>query len=280
VDCEWTRSDAVTTRTLSEAIYRLGRISTVKSLTNVTLMRTLADLTGETLQADVVAVAVFDRGIEQAAASCCVRGPWSEDLRDRFLEQSTWTFDERATAQRLAGLRRGRLYHRPDLMAEPADARARGYSDPTRALPLGDQASGLYRRSDGLEFLLSIHKVGTQGGNAGPFTRAQLARAGALAPFVAQCWATSWRLEPAWMGTLKPQSRVILEQLLEGFDDDQIASRTGLSYHSVRAHLKRLFREAGVRSRLHLMQACRAASGGPELTVEIPPEEQVREAIG
>lgn len=83
------------------------------------------------------------------------------------------------------------------------------------------------------------------------------------------------------MRGLKPLSRGILEQLLEGLDDDQIADRMRLSYHSVRAHLKRLFRDAGVRSRLHLMQACRPTDGATaNLVVEIPSEDAARQATG
>ncbi len=272
-------SEPVTTRTLSEAIFRLGRISTSKSLTNTSLLRTLAELTAETLAADVVAVVVFDRGVDSDASHICVRGPWTESQRDRYLEQAQWTFDERAMAQRLAGLRRGRLYHRPDLIGE-GEPRTRGFVEATRPMTIGDHAAALYRRSDSVELLLSVHKIAAQNGASGPFTRAQLARAGALSPFVAQCWAVTWKQEPAWMAGLKPQTRSILEHLLDGYDDDQIAERTSLSYHSVRAHLKRLFREAGVRSRLHLMQTCKSLVGGQELTVEIPADDQLSQAIG
>lgn len=269
---------AMSVRSLNEAIFRLGRVSADRTLTNVTLLRHLADVTLETLGVDVVLVSVFERGIESAPGSTCVRGPWSDDERDRYLEQARWRLDERVMAQRLGALRRGRLYHRSDLIVAESESREGRLSvESSPAFGLGDHAAALYRRSDGVELMISIHRVE----NEGAFARTTLARAGAIAPFVAQCWATSWKHEPEWMRHLKPLGRSILEQLLEGYDDDQIADRTGLSYHSVRAHLKRLFRDAGVRSRLHLMQACRpienAATG---LVVEIPTDELSRQATG
>lgn len=64
---------------------------------------------------------------------------------------------------------------------------------------------------------------------------------------------------PAWAAHLRPPSRAVLSLVLNGLDDQQIAQHTGLTYHAVRGHIKRLFRAAGVRSRLHLMQAFRGA---------------------
>jgi DNA-binding CsgD family transcriptional regulator len=263
-------------RSLNEAIFRLGQVSADRSLTNATLLRQLADLAIDALDIGVVVLAVFERGVESGSTTCHVRGPWIEDQRDRFLEQTRWQFDERAMALRLSGLRRGRLYHRPDLIAERDPRDTKVFEELPQPQGMADQAVALYRRSDGVELLLAIHQVE----GAGAFQRTTLAKAGALTPFIAECWSGSWRQEPAWMHDLRPLSRGILEQLLEGYDDDQIADRTGLSYHSVRAHLKRLFRDAGVRSRLHLMQACRPAEPCQGLIVEIPSDETARLATG
>lgn len=249
-------------RSLSEAVFRLGQISRDASLTNEALLRLLADVTVETLGVDVAALGVYERGIENPSTACCVRGAMTESEQARLHEQSRWDIDDRVLAQRLAGLRRGRLYHRPDLIAEREFRATRLYKDIQRPMNTADQALALFRRSDGAELLLGINTLDGHG----RFPRSVLAKAGALAPYVAQCWAAAWRREPTWMAGLKPQARAILEQLLQGYDDDQIAERTGLSYHSVRAHLKRLFREAGVRSRLHLMQAARSPE--PQLDVE------------
>lgn len=265
-------------KSLNDAIFRLGQVSADRHMTNATLLRQIADIAVDTLGVDVVVLAVFERGVESASTACCVRGPWTENERDRFLEQTRWQFDECQMAQRLAGLRRGRLYHRPEIMTDRDSRDTRAFDELPQAIGMADQAVALYRRADGVELLLAIHRVE----GAGPLPRMILAKAGGLAPFIAKCWAASWHQEPAWMAGLKPLSRAILEQLLQGYDDDQIAERTSLSYHSVRAHLKRLFREAGVRSRLHLMQACRPVEGpGCEgLVVEIPTDEPSRQATG
>lgn len=264
-------------RSLNEAIFRLGQVSKDRTLTNASLLRMLADVVVDSVEVGVVVLAVFEQGVESASTACHVRGPWTEEQRDRFLEQTRWQFDERAMAMRLAGLRRGRLYHRPDLIAERDPRDTRVFEELPTPKGMADQAVALYRRSDGVELLVALHQVE----GAGVFQRTTLAKAGALAPFVAQCWAGSWRQEPVWMRGLKPLSRGILEQLLEGLDDDQIADRMRLSYHSVRAHLKRLFRDAGVRSRLHLMQACRPTDGATaNLVVEIPSEDAARQATG
>ena len=82
-----------------------------------------------------------------------------------------------------------------------------------------------------------------------------------LLPAFVDCIHHSWRSEPDWIRELKPAARRVLELVLQGFDDRQVAEQSGMTYHAVRAHLKRLFKVAGVRSRLHLMQVCREAEG-------------------
>jgi DNA-binding CsgD family transcriptional regulator len=267
----------MTVRSINEAIYRLGRVSADEALTNTALLRRLADIAVETLAVDIALLSVFESGPENPPVQTCIRGPWTKDERDSFLQQIGWRLDERALAQRLAALRPGRLCHRQEFMLADAEHRAAGRNGRPIPVPNADQAAALYRRADGATLLFSIHKIDA----AAPIQRITLARAGALAPFIARCWAGSWRCEPGWLASLKPQGRAILDHLLEGYDDDQIAQRTGLSYHSVRAHLKRLFREAGVRSRLHLMQACRCPrSDGADLTVEFPEEDLAQQATG
>ncbi|MDX2116218.1 MAG: helix-turn-helix transcriptional regulator [Planctomycetota bacterium] len=260
-------------RSLNDAIFRLGRISASGGLTNPTLLRQLTEVTAETLGSDIALLSVFECGVESPSTCSCVRGPWTDNDRDRFFEQSGLRIDDGALARRLAGMRRGRLYHRPELGIAERETRTSRLEGEFRRATQGDQALALFRRSDGVELLFGICAIDST------FQRAMLARAGALAPYVAHCWASGYRREPGWMASLKPQGRLILEQLLQGFDDDQIAERTGLSYHSVRAHLKRLFRDAGVRSRLHLMQACRQPVE-TQLVVEAVSEDSAQPAFG
>ncbi len=238
----------MSTSSISDAVFLLGRISHDPTHSNSSLLERLGDVMVEALGVDAVALTVFQSGVESGVSARCVRmAPVRAASREPGFE---WPGDE--TARRLARLKRGRLYHRPDLNgveghAEPALNGTRNGSH------TADHAVALYRRSDGAELLLGVFLLSEHE----PLSRTTLARAGALAPFVARCWAHGWTREAAWVGSLRPVTRQILEQVLGGFDDDQIARRTGLTYHSVRAHLKRLFRQAGVRSRLHLMQSCR-----------------------
>lgn len=251
-----------------EAVFELGRISTDRAMTNATLLRRLADLLAETLGVEIAGLAVFENGVSAGSTACYVRGPWKMDESARFSEESFWAVQDRNLAERLEGLRRGRVHHRPDLIGPPARGRVgngTARNSVATAAPLEDQALALFQRTDGSELLIGINSLD----GSGQLSHTVLARAGALVPFVARCWAACWRREPAWMRDLKPVGRRVLECLLEGMDDAQIAERTGLSYHSVRAHLKRLFRDASVRSRLHLMQHCRCRKAEGAL-VETP----------
>ncbi|MCA9312616.1 MAG: hypothetical protein KDA21_15485 [Phycisphaerales bacterium] len=241
------------TAVVREAIFRFGQISTTPMLRNQLVLRRLVETAAEILEAEVVGAAVYENGIEHAARAACVIGPWTRDESQRFLKQSQWSIEDRVLAVELAARPRGVMYRRSDLIEEEAFTRSRLYQDFQKPMGLGDQALGLFQRADGAELLVGVNAVGPQA-ELGEQT---VERCCAIAPFMAQAWAWAWIREPDWMQNLKPQARRVLDHVLEGFDDDQIAELTGLTYHSVRAHLKRLFREANVRSRLHLMQACR-----------------------
>lgn len=269
---------AMNSPSLREAIFRLGRISVDQAITNDTLLRRLAQVVAETLEVDVVALGVFESGVENPASACFVHSPWTLTDSRAFEDQAFWAVEDRDLALRLASLRRGRVYHRPELLAEREARPIASAPALSGRVGLDDQALALFRRRDGAELLIGINSPA----GAGQLSRSTLAKAGALAPYVAQCWASAWREEPAWIGGLKPQARDILERLLQGLDDDQIAESTTLSYHSVRAHLKRMFRAAGVRSRLHLMQSVRgcisAVSGSDDQELCTEPAMSARTA--
>jgi DNA-binding CsgD family transcriptional regulator len=72
----------------------------------------------------------------------------------------------------------------------------------------------------------------------------------ALAPWVGGPLARF--TEPSPLG-LAPRARQVLSALLEGDGDKQIASRLGLSPHTVNDHLKGIYRHFGVRGRAELM---------------------------
>lgn len=153
----------MTVRSLNEGIYRLGQFSADRAITNASLLRRLAEIITDTLGIDLVLLAVFERGIESPATAKCVRGPWSDQQRDHYLEQIGIDFDEQATAQRLSGLRRGRLYHRHDLVAEFDSRTTIHYGEFPRPNTLSDQASALYRRSDGIEMLVCLGRIDSAG---------------------------------------------------------------------------------------------------------------------
>lgn len=243
---------------LSEALYRLGQVARSEG-PGADSLRAIARIGADATRADILGVGVFEDGIGGRPLATCILGPWDEDLSARFHRQSEWSIEDRVLAQRLARFERDRLYRRAELIDEPEFCRSRLFNEFQRPLGMGDQALGVYRRPDGLELLISLSAASDRG----PIPDATLQAARALAPYMARAWAASWRREPAWIAELRPHTRGVLDHLLAGYDDAQIATMTGLTYHSVRAHLKRLFRRAGVRSRLHLMQVCRGERPAP-----------------
>lgn len=259
--------------TLAEAVFRLGQISREGCSCNDATLRRIAEIAADMIGMDVTGVAVYENGIRGSATACAVVGPWSDDESGKFLDQSRWELEDRILAMRLIDLEAERMHTREEMIGDAEFRASKLYNEFQRPLGLGDQALGLFRREDGAELLIGINALD----HRGPLPRQAVDRANQIAPFVARCWAATWRREPAWMGELKTQSRSVLEHVLEGYDDDQIAQLTGLTYHSVRAHLKRLFREAGVRSRLHLMQVCRR--GTSDITEQMTGEPEPAEII-
>jgi DNA-binding CsgD family transcriptional regulator len=180
-----------------------------------------------------------------------VVGPWAED--DEPASSSAGLVGgDRVLAMRLVNLEPNRVYTRSEALCDDDTRGADGLTEAERAT----EAVARFCRSDGAELVLGLRSVTP----LGALPETALARAREIGPYIAECWATGWKSEPEWVRTLKPSARRVLQLVLDGLDDDQIAEDTGLTYHSVRAHLKRLFKEAGVRSRLHLMQAYRSGA--------------------
>ena len=240
---------------LSEAVFRLGRASSDASLCNQSLLREVAEAAVGFIGCQTICVVVHEGGLTQPAAACYAHGPWGVGEMDRFIERFRWSARDRILARKLSDRAPNRMYRRAELVEDGEFRRSRVYTEFERPMSLGDAAVGVLEGTEGDVLVLSI---GTIEGH-GVLSEEQMRRAQALAPFIADCWAHGWKREPRWVTDLKSNSREVLQLVLEGLDDDQIADETGLTYHSVRAHLKRLFKEAGVRSRLHLMQAYRGA---------------------
>ncbi len=233
-----------------KASFDLGRLSSVAFAINSEVLRVMAESVAKVVPADIVGIAVYRNGIGDHATHCHVIGTHAAGNDcSNCIEDSSRSFDDRELARALNTRQRGRVFRRSDLLGdEPSLALST-----TRRSGMGDQALCLFTRSDGAELIIGVNNMES----TGAMSDASIAEFQKIAPFAAVAWAARWRNEPAWIGQLKPQGRRILELVLTGYDDEQIAQRTGLTYHSVRAHLKRLFREADVRSRLHLMQVCR-----------------------
>lgn len=253
---------------LSNAIYTMGRISANPPMCQSVVLKNVADTIVQGLGCDSVALIVFEKGIEHPASAAVVAGAWSSELAERLLHATRWDLRERVLGAALAQRERNQLFRRSDLVDDKAFVGTRLNTDVVEPLGVGDLVVGLYHRSDGAELMISIQNQADHGAVTGEMLKG----AEQLARFAAGCWASTWHSEPEWMKSLKSQSRRVLDDVLEGFDDDQIAIRTGLTYHSVRAHLKRLFRDANVRSRLHLMQLCRSERfAGHDIAEHLPP---------
>lgn len=244
---------------LYDAIFQLGSISGDPTLTNECLLRRMTQVLAKGSGVEAAAMAVFENGIEQAPALVRSIGHWPDAEADRAGDDHDPDAAERSIIGLVRQLTRDR-FTAGEFVGEGQRRCERIYSEFHRPMRLVDHALAIFRRDDGAECVIVIRSAP----NAEPLGRDTLAIGGVLTTASAQCWASAWHREPVWMATLSASSRRVLENLLEGCDDDQIAERTGLTYHSVRAHLKRIFRDAGVRSRLHLIQQCRCSRGGAE----------------
>jgi DNA-binding CsgD family transcriptional regulator len=241
--------------TLQDAIFRLGMLSADPRGTNHELLRLMAEISASTLGVEMVIVAVHENGVLEPATACWVHGPWSSEECDGLAEHARWSVDERPAASRLAESAPGRLCRRAELVTPEVFRVSRMSREVLDPCGIVDELLIKFRRDlDGAEVVIRF-------ASKSEIPAASMELAERLGPFLADCWARGWRHEPSWMTSLKPNSRRVLELVLEGLDDAQIADRTGLTYHSVRAHLKRLFKDAHVRSRLHLMQTCWSFNG-------------------
>lgn len=247
---------------LAQAVYQLGQVSANPPACNAALLQKLIDIAASALGVDFASIAVFEHGVERVACNVQVSGPWPVEACSRINDVTRWDIKDRPVAASLAGLDRNQMYRRTEIIDEKTFKSCRLYNEVLTPMRLtSDSVVGVFHRADGAELMLTFQAMDDKASVPEDLFR----RAQAVASFVAQCWASAWRAEPGWMKALKPQSRRVLDDVLEGYDDDQIAERTGLTYHSVRAHLKRLFRDADVRSRLHLMQTFRGERHGPAI---------------
>lgn len=221
---------------LQEVIFALGQLGTSKP-SNGAILEQVGLLLARSVGAEATSVSVHEQGFENPVSAWVVLGAWPRHDAIRLVEPPM---------SHLANVERGRL-HRLGAINDERHL----------ALNISDHGLVVVRRADATELLMTISALGGK-----RLSDEQLERFGQLALFAARAWSGVWRREPEWAVDLKTPCRNVLEMVVEGLDDDQIATKSGLSYHAVRAHLKRLFRAAGVRSRLHLMQAYREECAG------------------
>lgn len=243
---------------LRDGVFRLGQVAHHPGMTNKRLLRRVSRTIARYAQIEVVGVAVHERGMASEASMTHIVGPWSDEQSGAFGDWSRWLAEDASVAQGLMSAKRNRVHRLSDVLGEAAFKSSKLYSEFMEPLNVIDQAFGIYRRADGSELMLAAMALE----NTGALTNQKLRLFTALAPYAARAWASAWRYEPAWAMKLKPTSARVLECVMDGLDDDQIGDRLGITYHAVRAHMKRLFREAGVRSRLHLMQEYRKQRTG------------------
>jgi len=236
---------------MHQAFFELGRLSARPFVVNQDLLREITKLMAGVVRADIVGAAVWDNGHADRMTQCHLIGPGVEP--DTISEASNWDFGDETLIRHLAMQDRGVVCRRAALVSNDEFHGSPLYIEFQQPRGLGDQALCMFTRNDGADIVLSIHNLA----KSGQITESALRALAEIAPIIANTWAAKWRAEPAWLVNLNAHGRSVLELVLMGLDDDQISQRTGLTYHSVRAHLKRLFRDAGVRSRLHLMQSCR-----------------------
>ncbi len=238
-------------RLFNEGVFRLGQLAFHPGMTNQRLMRRMSRTLSRYCDIEVVGVAAHERSMENPATMTHIVGPWSDEQAQKFDDWSRLLVEDTNLLAGLRAVRRGRVHRLSELVEEEGFKDSRLYNEFLEPMNIVDQAFGIYRRADGCELLVAAMALE----NTGELQAESLDRFMRLSHFAAKAWAASWRYEPAWVMELKPVGHRVLEGVMEGLDDDQIADRLNITYHAVRAHMKRLFKVAGVRSRLHLMQA-------------------------
>jgi DNA-binding CsgD family transcriptional regulator len=253
---------------VADAHYDLGEIMNKTRYRSDELMRGMASVLRRATGVDAAGVMTFDGSLTKAASNVAIAGPWTEHEQEAFREQSQWSLDERVLIDRLRHSP-APIFRRTDEIMPIAEFHlSRLYNEFQRPRGLGDQATMLIEGPNGSHLVSAISRVDSDE----PLSDSSVNIAQRLAPYMLRCWAGVSLAGPDWVRRLSPRRRRVFELVAQGLDDHQISSEMGVRYHTVRAHLKDLFRVAGVRSRLHLIQA--AMSDGIETgSIECEPVE-------
>lgn len=237
----------------ADAIFRLGGLATRGGLRRSDFLGEMVEMLAEATGVEGVGASLHRADASRPAIAMGVYGPWTPSEHSAFLEQTRWAPRDRVIASRLSSKPGPRFYRTGELMPVERFRGSRLYNEFQRPRGIGDQATMCLSAPDGGHLLVAIARVGSDM----PISDFSMSIAQRLGPFIEQCWHAAHGQLPEWVRKLSPRRRRTLEYVLDGLDDHQIARLMEVRYHTVRAHLKDLFRVAGVRSRLHLIQAVR-----------------------
>ncbi len=252
---------------VAEAAYRLGALSVIGGVRRSRFFQGVADTLAFATGVEAAAVTAFPKTILAPASAIGISGPWSDHEQKNFLEQSKWAPDDRLIAKRLAAAPGPLFRTTSELIDEKEFACSRLYNEFQRPRGIGEQAQMCLEANDGAHLFVAIARVDSEH----PISERSIEIAQRMAVLIQRCWNTAHESMPAWVRELSPRRRRVLELVAEGLDDHQIAIELGVKYHTVRAHLKDLFREANVRSRLHLIQAIRRQEDVQHATLTAEP---------
>jgi len=259
---------------IDDAIFRLGRLTQHRRIENDGVLKCMAKTVFDYIGIDMLYLSVHNGRLAENASNCAVLGPWDTDQSNLFLNQSRWSTEDRVLALRLETSLEGELHRRRDLMDEDLFRNSRLFKEFHRPLNLGDHAIAYHRSPQGPAVILVLNTVPADSLIADELCE----RATRILPALFCAFDHAWKPAPTWTSKLKPQAKRILQHVVNGYDDEQIAAFTGLTYHSVRAHLKRLFKAAEVRSRLHLTQAYFTGQTSESLDRQVEQTKQERES--
>jgi len=234
-----------------DIIFHLGKLTQHRRVLNEGVLRDLAGAIHSYIGADMTYIAAHEGPITEGATDCAVIGPWETDQSERFLDLSRWAAEDRVVALQLDDHAPDTFHKRSDLIDEELFRDSALFKEFHAPMSLGDASMAYHESPEGTKMVVAIGAVSTRE----PLDPEAVERAEAVFPYLTRAFDEAWKPVPGWAHELRPQARRILQHIIDGLDDEHIAAHTGLTYHSVRAHLKRLFRVAQVRSRLHLMQA-------------------------
>ena len=238
-------------RVVIDAAYDLGALERLGGVQRGAMFQGIAEVVARATGVEGVGVAAHTGSLLEPAVSVGLVGPWTAAERDSFQAQTQWKPKDRIIARRLEH-QPGPVFRRTEEVVPRNEfLRSRLYTEFQRPRGIGEQASMCLRAPDCSRLFIGIARVGSEF----PLSDESIEIAQCLAPFIERCWVSAHRRLPEWVRSLSPRRRRVLELVAEGLDDYQIAREIAVQYHTVRAHLKDLFRAADVRSRLHLIQS-------------------------